>query len=442
LSDPTNTNVPGIGKPVNATSPLANYVPPATNSNGQIPITEILPGTGASIGSQVSVKARPFTERLPTLDAWNIAVQHSLTSTMSVEISYVGNKGTHTLSDGDGNNTNPNEAAISLPGSFTQNGVALHYDPTVKTGVSANGGTSNTTLLQRYTNGTLPACAGGPCGWTQGISYYGDDQDTHYNALQSKFTKTFTQGFSINLNYAYQRGTDTASNFSTWDKAAVIGPDQAIRRSAFTSYGLWNLPFGRNQMFASNVNSWVNGVIGGWEFSPVVVWQSGLPFSLSYSDCGASIPGDAPCQPNGNVKKINYQLQGTPGVGSGVHLFSAVIGAADLTAGNNLCNAASVTGGFTCPGLDQIGNIRRNTAFGSNFFNSDMSLMKNVSIYERVTAQFRFDAFNALNHINFATPNGAIDQTSSGAITGGPYPTGTGGTTNPRQLQFTLHLQF
>jgi outer membrane receptor protein involved in Fe transport len=443
LSDPTNTNVPGIGKPANATSPLSNYTPPATNSAGQIPITEVLPGTGgASIGSSVSVKARPFTERLPTLDAWNVAVQHSLSPTVSVEVSYVGNKGTHTLSDGDGNNTNPNEAAISLPGSFTQNGVALHYDPTVKTGVSANGGTSNTTLLQRYTNGTLPACGGGACGWTQSISYYGDDQDTHYNALQTKFTKTFTQGLSLNLNYAYQRGTDTASGFSTWDKQAVIGPDQAIRRSAFTSYGLWQLPFGRNQMFAGNVNSWVNGIIGGWELSPTFIWQSGLPFSLSYSDCGASIPGSAPCQPNGNVKNITYQLQGTPGVGSGVHLFSPVIGAADLAAGNNLCNSASVTGGFTCPGLDQIGNIRRNTAFGSNFINSDMSLMKNVSIYERVTAQFRFDAFNAINHINFSTPNGAIDQTSSGAITSGPYPTGTGGTTNPRQLQFTLHLQF
>jgi outer membrane receptor protein involved in Fe transport len=448
LSDPTNTAVPGLGHPKNASSPLANYTPPASNSAGQIPITEIIPGTGVSIGSSVSVKARPFTERLPTLDAWNAAVQHSLTPTMSVEISYVGNKGTHTLSDGDGNNTNPNEAAISLPGSYTQNGVALHYDPTVpataggNTGISATGGTANTTKLQRYTNGTLPACAGGPCGWTQGISYYGDDQDTHYNALQTKFTKTFSQGLSLNLNYAYQRGVDTASNFSTWDKQAVIGPDSAIRRSAFTSYGLWHLPFGRNQMFAGNVNSVVNGIIGGWEISPVVVWQSGLPFSLSYSDCGASVPGNAPCQPNGNVKKITYQLQGTPGVGSGAHLFNAVIGAADLTAGNNLCNAASVSGGFSCPGLDQIGNVRRNTAFGSNFFNSDMSLMKNVSIYERVTAQFRFDAFNALNHINFATPNGSIDSTSAGAITSGPYPTSTGGTTNPRQLQFTLHLQF
>ncbi len=54
-----------------------------------------------------------------------------------------------------------------------------------------------------------------------------------------------------------------------------------------------------------------------------------------------------------------------------------------------------------------------------------MSLIKNVSIHERVTAQFRMDAFNALNHINFAIRwirmFAAIDTTSSGSITGGPF---------------------
>jgi hypothetical protein len=190
------------------------------------------------------------------------------------------------------------------------------------------------------------------------------------------------------------------------------------------------------------VNWLVNGIIGGWEYSTTAFWQSGLPFNPSYSACGASIPGDAPCQPNGNISHLNKNMQGIPGVGSGVHQFAAVISGADLTAGNNLCNSASVTGGFTCPGLDQIGNIRRESAFGPNFFNSDMSIFKNVSIYERVTAQFRMDAFNALNKINYGNPNGAIDSTSSGSITGGPFPAGLGGTTNPRQLQFTLHLQF
>ncbi len=157
LSDPTNTSVPGIGVPVNATSPLANYTPPAVNSAGQIPITEILPGTGGkSIGSSVNVKARPFTERLPTLDAWNAAVQHSLTPTMSVEIAYVGNKGTHTLSDGDGNNTNPNEPAISCLVLSPRMGWRCTTIRAVKSGVSTNGGTSNQTLLRRYTTAHFP----------------------------------------------------------------------------------------------------------------------------------------------------------------------------------------------------------------------------------------------------------------------------------------------
>ena len=52
----------------------------------------------------------------------------------------------------------------------------------------------------------------------------------NYNALQAKFTKQFSQGLSLNLNYAYQHGLNTASNFSTWNKQAVIGNDSAIRR--------------------------------------------------------------------------------------------------------------------------------------------------------------------------------------------------------------------
>ena len=429
------------------TGALYTFQSPTVSSAGQIPINAAIPNAGTTIGQSVNVKARPFTERLPTLDAWNVAVQRSLTTTMSVEVSYVGNKGTHTLSDGDGNNTNPNEPAISLPGSYTQNGVALHYDGSVASGVSSNGGTSNTTLLRRFTNGNLPACGAGACNWTQDISYYGDDQDTHYNAIQAKFTKALTQGFNINLNYAYQRGISNGSGFATWNKQAIIGNDSNIRRSAFTAYGLWHLPFGKGQMLAHDVNGYVNGVIGGWQISPTIVFQSGLPFSLSYSDCAATIPSDAPCQPNGNLPDLIHNQQGVPTVGNSnaVRLFSPVISPGDLadkTVSRNLCNANAVTGSFTCPGLDMIGNIRRNTSFGPNLFNGDMSLQKDVAIRERFTAQFRMDAFNVFNHINYGLPNGTIDSSSAGTISSGPYPASTGGTTNPRQLQFTVHLAF
>lgn len=443
LSDPTNTNVPGVagGKPLNATSPLANFTPPATNAQGQIAINSVIPGTGGqTIGGSVNVKARPFTMRLPTLDAWNAAIQRSLTPTLSLEVAYVGNKGSHTLSNGDGNNTNPNEAAIFLPASFTQNNVALHYDGSAGNTPNASGATSNQTLLRRYNNGNLPACGAGPCKWTQDISYYGDDQDSHYNALQVKFTKTLTKGLSASANYAYQRGTANNNNFATWDKQAIIVNDNNIRRNSFTAYGIYKLPFGKGKAFANNYNSFVNVLVEGWEISPTVFWQSGLPFSLSYSNCGAVIPGDAPCQPNGNVSNIKTAVKGVPG--QGVTFFSPVISAADIANGKNLCNATSVSGGFTCPALDTIGNIRSNTAWGPRFFNADMSLSKTITVHEHYEAQFRMDAYNAFNHINLGNPNGAIDQSGSGSIGGGPFPAGIGGTTNPRQLQFTIHLAF
>jgi hypothetical protein len=404
---------------------LSNYVPVAANANGQI----------VNPGAQVNTKARPFTERLPTLDAWNFTVQRSLTPTISVTAAYVGNKGTHTLSDGDGNTTNPNESAIVLPAQYSVTGSALHFDPaggncypvgpncTAGNAVGASGATSNPTLLQRYYAGTLPAC-GGPCGWTQGISYYGDNQDTHYNALQLTGEKTFSRGLSINANYAYAHGRDNASNFATWNKQAVIGNDSSVRRNAFTAYGLYKLPFGHGQPLLGHVNGFVNQLVSGYEFSPVFIYQSGLPFTLSFG-CGNDLPesgaGDAPCYVNGNSSALKTGKTGYAGGPNGVTWYQK----------------QTLGGTFTDPGLDNIGNGGRNNAWGPHFFNSDMSIMKNFLIREKYTAQFRADAFNAFNHINLGNPGGNITQV--GSITSGPGPSGT---TNPRQLQLTARIQF
>jgi hypothetical protein len=341
-----------------------------------------------------------------------------------VEAAYVGNKGTHTLSDGDGNNTNPNEAAAVLPASLSYTGTALHYDGTAGSTPNASGATSNSTLLRRYYGGTLPAC-GGQCAWTQDISYYGDDQDSHYNALQLKFTKAMTHGYSVNANYAYQVAKSNGSNFATWNKQAIIGNDSTVRRSAFTAYGIYKLPFGRKGMFGTNAGPVVNNIIGGWEISPTFVVQSGLPYTLSYDSCNLTLPGDAPCQPNGNAGSLAHGITGYAHKNAQVQYFKAP----------GIGNA-----GFTAPGLDTIGNAGRNTAWGPGFFNSDMSLSKTISFRERYEAQFRMDAYNAFNHINFGNPGGSLD--SGGTIGGGPYPTSTGGSTNPRQLQFTIHLAF
>src|SRR4030095_4939171 len=57
---------------------------PAVPANGRLPLPD-----------GVLAQARPFKVRLPTLDAWNVAVQYRLAHNTFVDATYVGNKGTH-----------------------------------------------------------------------------------------------------------------------------------------------------------------------------------------------------------------------------------------------------------------------------------------------------------------------------------------------------------
>ena len=411
--------------------------PPAATAVA-VPTSGLLPNPGYAVTS----RARPTPLRLPTLDAWNLSVQQSLSPTVSMTVAYVGNKGTHTFGDSSGNTTNPNEAAISLPGSQTFNGQALHWDPNQPTasyvnGVTAGGAVNNSNLLRRYYGGTLAACSdpnyraaatlagvtlpATGCGWTNDQTDFSDNLDTHYNALQATLAKQFTHGVSINANYAWQQAESESVSYSSWDKNIVRGRDSALRQQQIIVYGLLELPFGRNKALLNHAPGFINQIVSGIQISPVINYSSGLPFTLSYSGCNSQVPGDAPCRVNGSGTNFHPNESGIPG--------------------NNLLfyqkyNLAA-TGPFTTPGLDQIGNVGRNTAFGPHFFNGDISLQKNFLIRERYTFQLRADGFNAFNHINWGTPNGNLDQ--GGSITSGPFPNSSA---NPRQLQFSGRVQF
>lgn len=414
-------------------------LPPVT----PVPSNGLLPNPGYSVNS----KARPNPLRLPTLDAWNLSIQRSVTPTLSVTLAYVGNKGTHTLSAGDGNSTNPNESGIFLPAKYSINGQALHYDPAAGNGISANNGTANGTLLQRYYGGTLQACqdpnyiadapAGtipipGACGWTQGIQYNGDDQDTHYNALQITVDKQLTHGLSLSGNYAWQRSINFNGGYSTWDKQAGKGRDDSNRENQVVVYGTYALPFGRNAQFASGVPTFIDEIIGGWQVSPVITYASGLPMTLSYGECSASIPSSAPCYPNGDSRNLQLHIGS---LNPAAHNRFAFAGLDPSTNGGKTLLDEPFNG-FTAPGLDQIGTAGRNGKFGPNFFNTDLAVQKNFPIHESLFLQFRMDAYNAFNHMNLANPGGSIDQ-------GPQYITSLAFSNyETRQLQFSLRLQF
>ena len=462
-----NQEITGIGQnAVSYVQPFTLTTGPQPNQTVPVPSNGLLPNPGYA----VNTKARPNPLRLPTLDAWNLSVQQSLTPTLSVTMAYVGNKGTHTLSAGDGNNTNPNESAIFLPAQYSVTGQPLHYDPaggncwpagpncTPATGlIPASGAVSTGTFLQRYYGGTLAACAdpaysqptgeGLPnhaCGWNQGISYYGDDQDTHYNALQITVAKQISQGLSFTANYAWQRAFNFGNGFATWNKQANKGRDDSIREQQLVVYGQYQLPFGHNKQFLSGAPKFVDEIVGGWQLSPVINFSSGLPFSLGMNQCGSSVGGtSAPCFPNGHARGLKTSLGSFDPVRHLRPYYQSVETGTNTLCPSKLDPTGTPAGGFTCPGLDQIGNTGRNSNFGPGFANMDLAVQKDFPIKESVLFQFRMDAFNLFNHINPANPNtGNVD--SNGNITNGAGGNGNGqpGQASPRQLSFLLRLQF
>jgi hypothetical protein len=442
---------------------------PPPNIFPTVPASGLLPNPGALVTSKV--RQSPLT--FPTIDAWNGSVQRALTSTLALTVALVGNKGTHTLGDGDSRNTNPNEAAINLPASYSYNGQALHYDPTVTAAAgaapinTATGATSSTNLLQRYYGLSLPACRDanytspgsgysnitlppGACGWTQSIFYQGDNQNTEYDALQVTLAQTLSKGLAYNVNYNYAGAWDENTTYWTWSKSAAHERDSNVRNQQVVLYGSYDLPFGRNRQFVSGANRATDLLIGGFQLSDVLNWSGGLPFSVTYNEATANVPSSAPNYPSaaaGVHMKTNLTGFTAGGAGTGTRTYysqqipCAHTGCTPGANGSltNPTDVAAGTGVFVNPGLDNIGSVGWNTYRGPHFFTSDMAVTKAFTIRENVVAKFRMDAFNVFNHINPGNPGGGIE--SVGAITSEANGC-VGSTCGPRQLEFSLRVQF
>lgn len=434
-----------INNATSATSAFTLDAGPAAPTPIPVPSNGLLPNPG----DQVNSRARPNPMKFPEIDAWNLAWQRAVTPSLSLTLAYVGNKGTYTLGDGSGNTINPNEAAIVLPASLSVTGQTLHYDPTVPSGtIAADGGTQTYNFLRRYYGASLPACrdanyvtpsgvAPGQCGWTNDITYYSDNLNTNFNALQVTVQQNAWKGLDYTLNYQWASAFADSTGYASWDRHVEHGRDSNVRLQQVTWFGTYDLPFGKGKQFVPGANWLTNALIGGWQLSSVVNWAGGLPFSLSYNESGSNVPGSAPNYPSytgGAMMKTNLTGFQPKSGGTGQRTFYT-------KQTSNLITDPG-TGIFKNPGLDTVGDVKKNTYFGPSFFDTDLALAKTVSIHENIGLRFRADAYNAFNHINPGNPGGNIesDGTISGIAPG--CQAGVGNDCAPRQMEFSLRVQF
>ena len=410
-----------IKQNIDASSVIAgaspNFVPVFTLAQGPIaPVFPAIPSNGqitfASLNGQDSgVHIRPIKQVLPTLDAWNVTVQRQVTNTISAEVAYVGNKGSHGFS-GDGPNYDVNP--VSMFGYQT-------IDPA--------------TGLNYTSSARRPLCREDSTGACTGIgddlgNYYGNDASTSYNALELKVDKRFAQGLQFITHYTYARANAYDSNYYAISHPVAYGPNDFVRNHVFVINAVYALPFGKGKSFLGNSSRAVDYLVGGWQVTNTTNWSGGLPWTPSTNECGSEQDVGV-CRPNKGSGSFHV------GPGSFDPISHTVTFFTPLT---------SLTGPFTDPGNGNLGNIGHNSFRGPKGFYSDLSVTKDIPITERVKAQFRMDGFNIFNHpvYAFSGNNGAnpcIDCQNVPSGNNGKITDIEGGT-SMRALQFALRLNF
>ncbi len=441
LAQGPNTDVPAFnlaqGPPI--------FTFPAIPSSGYFPIAGpncyqqslIVNGQNSQLCIQPHI--RPTFQRLPELDAWNATVEHQLTNTTTVTVSYVGNKGTHVFATGDGPTYNVNQphagAGSNATGAFVPN-VPLNYRRPFFNRFSYPGYADPTNTAVNFpgapnqTPGVLQCCS------TDQGNYLGNDASSKYNAFQMEVEKRFSHGLQVLSHYTFAHAWAYGGTYYADDPKVAYGPDDEVRNNLWVNNVVYALPFGRGQSFAGNATRLEDEFIGGWQISGTTTWGSGLPWSPTFSGCGLDNDVNV-CYPSKGTGSFNTHVGSYNAVTHAVPFFTPVPTILGQTSG----------GPFIDPGVGNIGNYGYDVFRGPRAFFADASLLKNIPITERVRAQFRMDAFNVFNHPALGFGQGTslcVDCSggTNGEITNIEQDASPGSATGMRQLEFALKVIF
>jgi len=233
---------------------------------------------------------------------------------------------------------------------------------------------------------------------------------SNYNALQSKLEKRFSRGLSLLSSYTWAHAIDDSPGgiCSNGASARDCGPDDPTRpelergnadtdvRHRFTFSDVWDLPIGRTRRWGTDMSKAVDAAVGGWQFNNIVTWQSGPVFNVTCDGGRVDLIGDP--TPSDAQRANGLELNPAAFRCAVTKVFPG--------------DPDKFPGGADSP---KIGTLGRNVFRGRQQFYWDASLFKNFpisAISEAFNIQFRFSAYNVLNHVNRSSPKGDFKNTN------------------------------
>ena len=312
--------------------------------------------------------------QMPQVHQWSMDIQHSFSPSLMLDVGYVGNR------------------AYDFGRSLTLNTPPTPGTPCPLAG-PIPGCTPKGELQSRR-----PLPNFGP------VSYYAFDGASTYEALQVKLEKRMSSGLTLMGSYSWSKSLDTASNelagntFNPLDLNGFYGPSEMDLPSILKVSFVYQLPVGRGKHFSlqSRAADWA---LGGWQLSSVVSYHDGYPFTVTYSDSSINNMGlgqlpNRVCSGKKSNPTIAQWFDPSCFVSP---IPSNLIGVVDY--------------GF-------IGNAPRGALRGPHLQDWDAALMKSFTTFREQYFQFRIEAYNAFNNVNYGQPNSVVGPgiTNSGII--------------------------
>ena len=346
--------------------------------------------------------------KTPYVQSWSLDVQHQFGQKTFMTVGYYGSRGVH-LSGLVDLNLLPPGYAISLGAT----GCAPTAGSTTVKSVpcQAAGQVFTSSTQENILNQIRPFPGYGA------VRYLETAFDSNYHSLQVTAQRRFSRSSQINLAYTWSKNMTDAQNESatapqnTYDLRAEYARANLDRRHVLSINYIYELPFFQKE------HNFQAKALGGWQFSGIVYYYTGLGFSPATSSndpaglglLGSSPSGarpDASCDPYANNPSHSF----------------------DQVWFNTLCFANPPAG------VNRVGNAGRNTIMGPSTTRFDATLAKNIRFTDSTSLQLRLEGFNVFNKTNFTTFTSLNNtSTSFGRI---------GGVRDPRTLQLGIKFLF
>jgi len=389
---------------VNGAIPIGNISNPFPN--GLIPPLGLGAPTTPAANLGLAISYYQPKELTPQIQQWNFTVQHQITKSLALEVSYDGMKGNH----------------LPEVGYFLSQLMPSQLGPQVTqtvqnpfSGIISTGTLSTATTTAGHLMAPFPQYASVQV-------FEPDEAIANYNALLVKVEKRMSNGFTFMLSYTFSKLLDDGSGIESFLEPATSHQNAYNRRAdysvsdqnvpqRFVFSFTYALPFGHGRTFGRNWSPALNTVLGGWQATGILTLQKGIPLSLLTTDTSQS--GSGYLRPNSNGQ--NASKSGTPESRLGQYF---------------------TTSDFSQPAPYTFGNVGRNlgNVYGPGEKNLDFSVYKDISVKERLHLQLRGEAFNLTNTPWFSNPDTNLQDPAFGAI--------TTQFNSPRQVQISLHLSF